>query len=377
MSRSPAELGVPEGWFAVAFSHELKPGRVTSGVLAGQPIVVWRTASGQIGASGAHCPHLGAHLGRGGTVEGETLRCPFHGFRFGLDGGCVATGYDTRPPRAATLATIPVVERHGAVLAWHHPAGDRPGWTVPAADPTAGPVDTVDGDHGLGGSGSAAAEPRWGRLRTHSYELPGHPQETSENSVDLGHLAIVHGYRRVEPQGEPEADGPVLRVAYAMHRPLGLPGTDRAPGLRRLATRVSFRATLHGLGVSVVEASIPRLGVRTHQLVLATPTESGRITLRIGMRVALPFTGTGNTAGRRAVRTAAAAAGAATRLATEAALLGFRHDVARDVPIWAAKAYLPTPAVAAGDGPILAYRRWAAQFYPAAETESLNLDQRG
>lgn len=342
---------MPEGWFAVAFGHELKPGRVVSGVLAGHSIVVWRTAAGHLGASGAYCPHLGAHLGQGGTVEGETLRCPFHGFRFGLDGGCLATGYGTRPPQAAALATIPVVERHGAVLAWHHPAGAAPAWTLPADD------SARTGEPG-------PATPRWGPLRTYTYELPGHPQETSENSVDLGHLAIVHGYRRVEPLGDPEADGPVLRVAYAMDRPLGLPGTDRAPVLRRLATRVSFRATLHGLGLSIVEASIPRIGVRTHQLVLATPTEPGRITLRIGMRVALPFNGNGNgsSAGRRAARTTASAA--ATRLATEAALLGFRHDVARDVPIWAAKAYLPSPVLAAGDGPILAYRRWAAQFYP-------------
>lgn len=360
MSRVPAELGVPEGWFAVAFGHELKPGRVASGVLAGQPIVVWRTASGHLGASRAHCPHLGAHLGRGGTVEGETLRCPFHGFRFGLDGGCVATGYDTRPPQAATLATIPVIERHGAVLAWHHPAGDPPGWTIPVDPEPAGPTDIAGGD-GPSPAGAPdqtpVAGPHWGRLRTHTYELAGHPQETSENSVDLGHLAIVHGYRQVEPLGEPDADGPVLRVAYAMDRPLGLPGTDRAPGLRRMATRVTFRATLHGLGVSVVEASIPRLGVRTHQLVLATPTEPGRITLRIGMRVALPLPAATNPAAR-------AAAGFATRLATGAALLGFRHDVDRDVPIWAAKAYLPSPVLAAGDGPILAYRRWATQFYP-------------
>ncbi len=345
MTRLGVGLGVPEGWFAVAFSCELGSGRVTSGVLAGHPIVVWRTASGQIGASLAHCPHLGAHLGRGGAVEGETLRCPFHGFRFGLDGGCVATGYNTRPPQAATLATIPVVERYGVVLAWHHPAGGLPGWAIPAGEPTA-----ADGQGGPG-------PPRWGPLRTHTYELPGHPQETSENSVDLGHLAIVHGYRRVEQRGEPEADGPVLRVAYAMDRPLGLPGTDRVPGLRRLATRVSFRATLHGLGLSVVEASIPRLGVRTHQLVLATPTEPGRITLRIGLRLALPLAGT--------TQRATTAGALATRLATEAALLGFRHDVARDVPIWAAKTYLPSPVLAIGDGPILAYRRWAAQFYPA------------
>lgn len=49
----------------------------------------------------AYCPHLGAHLGIGGTVEGETLRCPFHAFRFDTGGVCVATGYGTKPPPTA------------------------------------------------------------------------------------------------------------------------------------------------------------------------------------------------------------------------------------------------------------------------------------
>ncbi|MFD4661130.1 Rieske 2Fe-2S domain-containing protein [Kitasatospora sp. NPDC058444] len=33
---------------------------------------------------------MGAHLGFGGTVEGDTLVCPFHRFAFGADGSCVS-----------------------------------------------------------------------------------------------------------------------------------------------------------------------------------------------------------------------------------------------------------------------------------------------
>ena len=29
----------------------------------------------------AHCPHLGDNLGGGGRVQGDCIRCPFHGQR--------------------------------------------------------------------------------------------------------------------------------------------------------------------------------------------------------------------------------------------------------------------------------------------------------
>jgi 3-Ketosteroid 9alpha-hydroxylase C-terminal domain/Rieske [2Fe-2S] domain len=34
----------------------------------------------------AHCKHLGAQIGHGGTVVGDCVECPFHGWRWGPDG---------------------------------------------------------------------------------------------------------------------------------------------------------------------------------------------------------------------------------------------------------------------------------------------------
>ena len=132
-----------------------------------------------------------------------------------------------------------------------------------------------------------------------------------------------------------------------MTRPVGIPGDGRVPALRRATTRVQFDVRLFGLGVSVVEASIPRIGARTRQQVLATPVAPGRIELRLTMQVL-------HEGGRlRSI---------AERIAARVATHGFVHDVHQDVPIWASQRYVSRPALAHGDGPIVPYRRWARQF---------------
>lgn len=73
---SVVALPIPNSWYAVAFSDELRPGGVLARTVAEQELVVFRTRAGEACAMDAYCPHLGAHLGIGETVEGETIRCP-------------------------------------------------------------------------------------------------------------------------------------------------------------------------------------------------------------------------------------------------------------------------------------------------------------
>ena len=69
-----------------------------------------------VACADAHCPHLGAHLGGdvGGTVSSEGfLRCPFHGFEFDAEGGCVKAYHNSC--KAARLATHPTRVKFGLV----------------------------------------------------------------------------------------------------------------------------------------------------------------------------------------------------------------------------------------------------------------------
>ena len=48
----------------------------------------------------------------------------------------------------------------------------------------------------------------------------------------------------------------------------------------------------------------------------------------------------------------------------------FQSDVEQDFVIWQHKAFVPRPALANGDGPVMRYRRWAEQFYEGSAVAS-------
>jgi len=102
----------------------------------------------------AYCPHLGAHLGAGGRVEGECIRCPFHGWTFkGGDGRLANIPYsDTRiikivqlitgnplegsnfliraylVPEFAKIKMWKTMEGNGFIYLWFHAEGEEPSW---------------------------------------------------------------------------------------------------------------------------------------------------------------------------------------------------------------------------------------------------------
>jgi nitrite reductase/ring-hydroxylating ferredoxin subunit len=331
-SGAPEALGLPSGWFVVALSEELpREGKLTTTFMS-EELVLYRTASGEARAVAPHCPHLGAHLGRCGTVQGETLRCDFHGFCFDGGGACVATGYGTPPP-AARLAVRSVREQNGLILVHHDASGRAASWAPPVLDMRG-----------------------WTTPLHHRFRLRGHPQETTENGADVGHFSTLHGYGDVRELGPLRTEGPYLHARYAMKRSLG--------PLTRLGGSLSFEfdVHVHGLGYSFVDVDVKSHGFLLRHFIFSTPTEPGRIDLRLAVSARVP--GGGGVAGLVSRR---ALAEALTRIV----LPMYVHDVGQDVRIWEHKRHLSRPALADGDGPVGAYRRWARQFYARGGAEDL------
>lgn len=318
----------PSAWYALGFSKDLPAGGVWNRTFCGEDVVVFRTESGAISVAQAYCPHLGAHLGKGGVVRGEALECPFHAFRFDREGACVHVPYGTKPPPLAVLKTWPTAEADGLVLVWHGIAGEGPTF-APPSHPTEG----------------------WSEIMGHEFFIRSHPQETTENSVDLGHLSVVHGYRDVAMLEALETRGAYLSAKYGMTR-----DNPFLPFMGDI--RSEFRVHVHGLGVSVVDVEVLKLGFRFRFYVLSQPEDGEKIRLRIGVRMhqdhplsrGLPLVG--------------GLVDALIRpLIQRATLAGLRHDVSQDFAIWEHKVYVAPPILAKGDGPVGPYRSWCKQFY--------------
>ena len=327
-------LPYPDGWFAVAFADELPPGGVVRRRVMGEDVVVYRTQRGVVRAVEPYCPHLGAHLGHGGRIEGEQIVCPFHHFAFDIAGACVRTGYGTRPP-AVRLRQRKVQQVNGAILVWRHAGGAPPTWEV---EPQ-----STDGF------------PAPFRRQT---TIVGHPQEVVENTVDIGHIGPLHGYRHARMRQPFTAHGPFFTLAASGERVVPLAGS----------VEVLFDVAVHGLGHIWATATIPRLRTAAMFQAMATPLDPTRVEIRFSaaLRVGSSITN-------------ARAQLLLSRLLTSTLGPAFRRDLEQDFPVWEHKAYLDQPRLAKGDGPITPYRRWARQFYsqPAAtngrpETARLN-----
>lgn len=319
MSKRFPFSGIPSGWYMVGTSDELRPGTVLTRKYFGTELVLYRTEQGVFRATDPFCPHLGAHLGQG-SVCGEELKCPFHGFTFDTDGKCTGTPYPGgRPPRKADLRLYPTREFNGMLLAFYDALGREPTWEVPDLDLQGSPL-----------------------FRWNSFELNSHPQETSENSVDIGHFAVLHDFMDARANGELELDGPVLRSAYSVKRRLDF------LGMPQRGVSAEFKVYVHGLGYSLVVASVGSMA-QLRFLIMATPIHDSRIHLRVGA--------TSSTFRVPGV----------TQLAQRIGLHFLTLEVSSDVPVWEAKRYESKPALAHGDGQIAAYRRWAEQFYPPAD----------
>jgi len=215
---------IPNGWFVVATSEAIAPGQVQALHYFGRDLVLFRTESGEARLTDAYCAHLGAHLGVGGKVEGECLRCPFHGWAYdGASGRCTEIPYGSgeRIPAKARLRAYPTIERGGAIWAWHHLAEGDPFYGLPSVP--------------------ELSDPGWTSPLLQEFHISTSCQEMAENNHDFAHFQFVHGTESI-PEGEEVIDGTYKSVKTpGLEREtfgLGL-GVVRVPGMLAFVSSVT------------------------------------------------------------------------------------------------------------------------------------------
>ena len=318
------EFTFPRGWFMIADAEELKDKPLALRFF-GHELALYRCKSGRVVLLDAYCPHMGTHLARNdtsyvvrdGQIQGDSIRCPYHGWRFGPDGKCNEIPYTTAPiPKAACVKSWPVVERLGAIFVWHDPEGLEPEWEAPDL--------------------RQWNDPQWVRWKLdHLGTLACHPQEVVDNIADCSHLGPLHGstvqFFRNEFRGH-------LAIQYqgGGHRTL-VTENGVSPILRT-------DTTYHGPGVLFSDM----LGMGESIIFIAhTPIDDGVIKVWHALLVKSPH----------AVATPEDIP--AARAYQEASRVAFAQDFA----VWGNKRPAINILQVPGDGPFHKARVWYRQFY--------------
>jgi nitrite reductase/ring-hydroxylating ferredoxin subunit len=303
---------IPFGWIVMCWSHELQLSGMTPHRAFGRDLVLWRDADGVAHVNDAYCPHLGAHIGAGGRVDGCELVCPFHEWHFDIEGRNTRIPYSERINAKARLRAYHVIERNGMVMAWYHPHDGEPLWDIPVVD-----------EFGPGGDYSEPIHRR--------FEIAAPWQEMAENGVDSAHFRFVHRTAEMPVLEHYDTDGHRSRM-----RSKQFFVTPRG------TTEGRIDSDGYGAGFSVVRFSGI---VDTVLMGCTTPVEADRCEMRFTFCV------------RRF----------ADDRVTSSVGTAFVDEVCRqlleDKPVWEHKRYVERPALADTDGPFLQFRRWASQFY--------------
>jgi vanillate O-demethylase monooxygenase subunit len=104
-------------WYIAAWSDELAEGKLHRKLL-GQDILFYRRRDGSAVALASRCPHRFAPLHYGDLVEGDRIRCRYHGLEFGPDGTCAHNPNDDGPPPPIRVRAYPLMERYQAIWIW-------------------------------------------------------------------------------------------------------------------------------------------------------------------------------------------------------------------------------------------------------------------
>jgi vanillate O-demethylase monooxygenase subunit len=271
-------------WYMAGWSQDFNSDPLVARVILDEAIVFYRTTGGRLIAMEDRCCHRFAPLSAG-RVEGDDLRCLYHGLKFSPDGQCNEIPQQPGKPisDAVRVRTYPIVEKHSAVWIWMGDPGrasaDR---IAPIIGPDEGPWSMLPGEMTIEAN----------------YSL------LNDNLLDLTHVAYVHRNsfgRGKEDQTAEFAKTPVkitklengVRVERWMPNDLAPPyiaeilsGVDKVdfyvhtefliPGIFILNTRMYEAGTLDRCSTDGLEAQVPIFAEYSCQAI--TPVNESRTT---------------------------------------------------------------------------------------------------
>jgi phenylpropionate dioxygenase-like ring-hydroxylating dioxygenase large terminal subunit len=180
---------IPNQWYAILESKEVKKGKLIGLTRMGEQMVAWRNDKGEAAVMVDKCPHRGVALSKSVLID-ECIQCPFHGFKYDTSGACKlvpANGTGTEPPKALRARSYPVREEHGFIYIW---------WGEPLDEYP--PVPWFE---------SIPDTMVYATIRDH---WANHYSRAIENQLDVVHLPFVH-HNTIGRGNRTLVNGPIAR----------------------------------------------------------------------------------------------------------------------------------------------------------------------
>lgn len=207
------------GWFQIGWSDQVAPGAVLGLKYFGRELIAWRSESGVLHVLDAYCEHLGAHLGYGGSVNGECIACPFHGWEWDGEGRNVRIPYQDRPNKARRIPSWTSAEKNGIIYLWHDANGYQPPYDVPDIFEDLFEDDLHEVDY----------YPVYPQGTVYEPNVAIHPQYVTENGVDYAHFQFVHRAHETPEFVRQDFDDHFFRADFTMTFGGGKASTVQTP----------------------------------------------------------------------------------------------------------------------------------------------------
>lgn len=188
----------PDHWYPVAWSREVKAGRAHGVRFAGDPIVLVRTATGKIFALEDRCAHRQVPL-HAGVVEGESIRCCYHGWTYDCSGRCIDVPYLGKERLPNGVRAYPCQERAGLIFVFPGDPGLAEQKPLPAF--------------------ASVSDPKY-KTRRLGREVKCHYSFMHENLMDMNHQFLHRkqmGMMRARSLGRRRGEG-FVEVDYVFER---------------------------------------------------------------------------------------------------------------------------------------------------------------
>ena len=104
-------------WYAAAWDYEVVDSKKLARTFLEKPVVIFRGESGKYIALDNRCCHRGAPLDQG-RVEGDCLRCMYHGMKYDADGICIEIPGQDKISDVHRVHSYPIEEKGHLLWIW-------------------------------------------------------------------------------------------------------------------------------------------------------------------------------------------------------------------------------------------------------------------